>query len=119
MLPNSVNQEVLSPAFDQMKVFVDDSFADIVPWFMDNRREDVKKIKEFAGAEDYDQISKMGHRWKGTCASYGFLDLSEAGKALEELAAQKSKTGILELIKRTSKYIDQVEIVYVPEEGNT
>ena len=42
--------------FDNKKVLVDESFADIVPWFLDNRKEDIKKVKDFADVADFEQI---------------------------------------------------------------
>lgn len=99
--------------FENKKVFVDDSFADIIPWFLENRKEDLKKVKELLVASDYQQIQRMGHRWKGTCASYGFEKLSLAGEAMEELSIQKSKNEILELVANSEEYMDQLEIVYV------
>jgi HPt (histidine-containing phosphotransfer) domain-containing protein len=108
------------PSFDAKKVFVDESFADIVPWFLDNRKEDINKLKEMVEAEDFEQIHKMGHRWKGTCASYGFQKLSEAGEILENLSLRKSKQEILDLLSRTGDYIGTVEVVYVaPNESSS
>lgn len=105
--------DVTSPTFDNKKVYVDVSFADIIPWFLDNRKEDIKRVKEFVDVSDFEQIHRMGHRWKGTCASYGFQKLSEAGELLEEFADRKSKNEILSLLDRTSDYISQLEVIYV------
>jgi HPt (histidine-containing phosphotransfer) domain-containing protein len=102
-----------SPSFDNKKVYVDVSFADIVPWFLDNRKEDIKRVKEFVEVSDFEQIQRMGHRWKGTCASYGFDKLSEAGELLENLSAQKNKEEILGLLERTNEYLTHLEVIYI------
>lgn len=108
-----------SPAYDNKKVFVDVSFADIVPWFLDNRKEDVKRVREFVEVSDFDQIQRMGHRWKGTCASYGFQKLSEAGELLEDLSAHQNKEEILNLLDRTEEYISHLEVVYISPTENS
>lgn len=114
-----MEQKTGSLVFDDKKVYVDESFSDIVPWFLDNRKEDIKRVKEFVDVSDFDQIQRMGHRWKGTCASYGFQKLSEAGELLEELAARKNKEEILQLLDRASEYVGQVDVVYVsPGDAN-
>ena len=108
-----------SPAFDNKKVYVDASFADIVPWFLDNRKEDIKRVREFVEVSDFDQIQRMGHRWKGTCASYGFQKLSEAGELIEDLSAHQNKEEILNLLDRTEEYVNHLEVVYIsPNETN-
>ena len=108
-----------SPTFDNKKVYVDVSFADIVPWFLDNRKEDIKRVREFVEVSDYEQIQRMGHRWKGTCASYGFQKLSEAGELLEDLSATKNKDEIIGLLDRTNDYISHLEVIYVSPNENT
>lgn len=104
----------VSPSFEEKKVLVDDSFSDIVPWFLDNRKEDLKRVKDFVEVSDFDQIQRMGHRWKGTCASYGFLELSKAGELLEDLSVSKNNEEILKLLDEAREYINNVEVVYVP-----
>ena len=108
-----------SPSFDNKKVYVDESFADIIPWFLDNRKEDIKRIQEFIDVSDYEQIQRMGHRWKGTCASYGFQKLSEVGEALENLAARKAKEDMQDLLKKTGDYLGSLEVIYVAPNENT
>ena len=105
--------------FDNKKVLVDESFADIVPWFLDNRKEDIKKVKDFADVADFEQIQRMGHRWKGTCASYGFQKLSEVGEKLEELSLRKNKDTIVALMDKTSDYLNNLEVVYVAADEST
>lgn len=105
-------------AFDNKKVYVDESFADIVPWFLDNRKEDIKKVKDFADVADFEQIQRMGHRWKGTCASYGFQKLSEVGETLEDLSLRKNKEAIIALMDKTSDYLNNLEVVYVAADEN-
>ncbi len=41
-------------------------------------------------ANDFDALARLGHTLKGTCKSYGFLDLSDLGKQLEELAKSEA-----------------------------
>ena len=99
--------------FDNKKVYVDESFADIVPWFLDNRKEDVKKVKDFVEVSDFEQVQRMGHRWKGTCASYGFQKLSEVGEKLESLSLRKNKEAIVALLDKTGDYLANLEVIYV------
>ncbi len=107
------------PTFENRKVFVDISFADIVPWFIDNRKQDIKRIREFVEVSDFDQIQRMGHRWKGTCASYGFEQLSRTGELLESCSVSQKREEILKLLEQVTEYINKLEIVYTsPGENN-
>jgi HPt (histidine-containing phosphotransfer) domain-containing protein len=116
MEQQKLEKKSIGPTYENKKVFVDASFSDIVPWFLNNRKEDVKKVREFLNVSDFEQIQRMGHRWKGTCASYGFEKLSEAGERFEELSAKKQNEEILHLLDQTDQYIDELEIVYVPSD---
>jgi len=107
-------QSLKTPFFANEKVFVDASFADIVPWFLENRKEDVKKVREFLIVLDFEKIQRMGHRWKGTCASYGFQKLSEAGELFESLVEKKQSEEIHNLLDQTEIYLNKLEVVYVP-----
>ena len=61
----------------------------------------------------------MGHRWKGTCASYGFQKLSEVGETLEDLSLRKNNEAIVALMDKTSDYLNNLEVVYVAADEST
>lgn len=109
------NQTKVQETLD--KVFVDASFADIIPWFLDNRRDDLKKLWFLPRNRILIKLKRMGHRWKGTCASYGFQKLSEVGGRTLEIRAQSGDfAGIVNLMNDSSEYLNHLEVIYVEEE---
>ncbi len=109
-----MSSKLLNSIFDDKKVYVDETFMDIIPWFLNNRKEDLLKTIGFLESLNFEQIQRMGHRWKGTCASYGFQKLSEAGEAMETWAENKKHDEIENLLMQVEQYIEHLEIVYIP-----
>jgi HPt (histidine-containing phosphotransfer) domain-containing protein len=93
------------------KVVIDESFADLIPWFLDNRNTDVEKVTGFLAIQNFEAIKKMGHTWKGTCPSYGFEGLGLAGQALERAAQEQSQEAIQEILDWVRRHLSEIEII--------
>ncbi len=53
--------------------------------FYDDARKDRITLEEGLSKQDWEQVRIAAHRIKGTAASFGFPQLSETGKALQQL----------------------------------
>ena len=90
----------------------DPKFADLIPGFLQNRRQDVIAMLDALNRSDFATVESLGHGMRGAGGMYGFQAISDIGATLEQAAesadADASRTGVGEL----SRYLDRVEIVY-------
>lgn len=60
-----------------------------LPTYYRQRSEDLKKLREAAGSGDWEKLVFIGHKIKGSAATYGFPELGQAGAELEQYAQEK------------------------------
>lgn len=96
--------------------YVERDMEEFIPFFLEESREEIRKLIEALQAGDYDVIQDFGHKIKGssrTC-SEGFKEMSDIGLAIENAAKdQKNMKEIQVLVKEYIDYVNTVEIVYV------
>jgi HPt (histidine-containing phosphotransfer) domain-containing protein len=97
---------------ERIIINVDPEIADLIPGFLENRRNDIKAMDVALKQGDFETIRVLGHSMKGAGGSYGFDGVTDIGKSLED-AAKDNNT---ELIKRSvgelAAYLDRVEVIY-------
>ncbi len=94
-------------------VDVDSDIEDLIPGFLENRQEDVKSIYDALEKEDYETIRILGHSMKGVGGGYGFDEITDIGRSIEESAEGKNQEEVKKWVINLSNYLDRVEIVYV------
>jgi HPt (histidine-containing phosphotransfer) domain-containing protein len=99
---------------DRVIVEVDQDLCDLIPSFLTHRRGDINKIFEAVARGDYEQISRIAHRFKGEGSSYGFDAMTAIGRSLELTAAIRDGSGATTLARQLLSYLDHVEIVSQP-----
>lgn len=92
-------------------VYVDPDLADYIPTFVDNRKKELGQATTALDTQDFAALTALGHTLKGCCASYGFIELGDLGKKLEELAKNKKSEDISSLLKDMSWLLDHFEVV--------
>ncbi len=97
---------------EKITVKVDKDLEDLIPGFMQRRRDDVASLKASLSARELDKIRVTGHSMKGTGGGYGFDDLSQIGAALEKAAVAGSVDEISTLINRLEQYLDNVVVEF-------
>lgn len=97
---------------EKITVTVDKDLEDLIPGFMQRRREDVKSLKASFSAGELDKIRITGHSMKGTGGGYGFDGLSQIGAELEKAALAGEADKIPALIDRLEGYLDSVVIEF-------
>lgn len=95
-----------------MKIYVDPELKDLIPDFLNNRREDIKNIQSATINSDFNTISLIGHNLKGIGSSYGFDDITVFGKALEAAGFCQDMRVIRILTQKLSDFLENVEIIY-------
>jgi CheY-like chemotaxis protein/HPt (histidine-containing phosphotransfer) domain-containing protein len=93
-------------------VRVDPDLSDLIPGFIARKREDVATLSTAAAQNDYETLSKIGHRLKGEGGSYGFDAISEIGSAIEQAAKSRDLAGVRRGAGELSTYLESVEIIY-------
>ncbi|MFL6416172.1 MAG: ATP-binding protein [Bryobacteraceae bacterium] len=92
-------------------VLVDPSLEDVIPRFLDKRRQDVPKITEAVRVGDYETVRRLGHNLKGTGAGYGFHPISEFGAQIESAASVADAATICSKVEELARYLTSVQWV--------
>ena len=86
-------------------------FADLMPGFLQHRRQDVIALLDALDRGDFGTVESLAHGMKGAGGNYGFQAITDIGAALER-AAQSADTGASrKWVGELSSYLDRVEIV--------
>ncbi|MBF0283740.1 MAG: Hpt domain-containing protein [Magnetococcales bacterium] len=97
---------------EKIVVHIDSDLEDIAPGYIENRHKDVAALKEALTANDLEVPKVLGHRMKGSGAGYGFDEVTEIGRRMEEAAKAGDGQSIEALTARLEDYLARVEIVY-------
>ena len=95
------------------KVYIDQDLEILIPGYIENREEDIKKIKELISEEDFDKIRVIGHSMKGSGGGYGFDYITEIGREIETAAGNQKISKIEKLLDDLEKYLNNVKIEYI------
>lgn len=77
---------------------IDDEIARRRPLFLNNRHQDLDRMKDAIQRGDYEVIRITGHRIKGLAGSYGFPEIGLAGAQLEQAAKNRDVDSIRQTI---------------------
>ncbi len=91
------------------RVMVDPLLQDLIPGFLEKRRQDVPKLAQALATGDYETVRKLGHNLKGTGAGYGFQLISEVGGRIEEAAKLQDYATIHKSMNELTQYLSSVE----------
>src|SRR3954452_19069425 len=92
-------------------VRVNPKFADLIPGFLQNRRQDVSAILDALDRGDFETVESLGHGMKGAGGSYGFQAITDIGGALEQAGEGGDNDASRKWVGELSSYLDRVEIV--------
>ena len=95
-------------------IYVDPDLADYIPTFVDNRKKELRQAQSDLDAKNYENLRALGHTLKGCSASYGFVELGELGKKLEEAAKAEKSEEIATLLKDMNWLLDHYQVVENP-----
>lgn len=97
---------------ERIIITVDSELEDIVPGYLENRRNDISHIKKSLDEGDYETIRVLGHSMKGSGGGYGFDRITEIGAAIEQAAKKKDSEEIKKQIAELQDFLDRVEVRY-------
>jgi CheY-like chemotaxis protein/HPt (histidine-containing phosphotransfer) domain-containing protein len=96
---------------DTIPVRANPKFADLMPGFLQNRRQDVIAMLDALERGDFQTVESLGHGMKGAGGSYGFQAITDFGAALEQAAESADIDASRKWVGELSRYLDRVEIV--------
>jgi HPt (histidine-containing phosphotransfer) domain-containing protein len=83
-----------------------------VPLFLDITREDLQSLNDALRTQDYSKIRFIGHDLKGSGGGYGFDEISNLGKFIEEAAKRSDGEEIGKHVSALADYLNRVEVVF-------
>jgi len=84
-------------------------FADRMPAFLQNRRQDVVVMLEALARGDYETVEFLGHGMRGAGGMFGFQAITDIGVGLEVAAASGDAGTSRRWIDELAAYLDQAE----------
>jgi HPt (histidine-containing phosphotransfer) domain-containing protein len=94
------------------QVTVEKDLEDLIPVFMSNRKKEVDALRVALAAADFEQLRQLGHRMRGVGNSYGFAQVSDFGKHIEDGARSGDRALLESTIARYGDFLGKVQIAY-------
>jgi CheY-like chemotaxis protein/HPt (histidine-containing phosphotransfer) domain-containing protein len=86
-------------------------FADMIPGFLQHRRQDVIVMLNALDRGDFETVESLGHGMKGAGGSFGFDAITAIGAGLEHAAESADTDASRKWVGELSRYLDRVEVV--------
>lgn len=107
--PRSSKEE--SSRKDTILVRANPKFADLIPVFLQNCRQNVIAMLDALDRGDCETVEILGHGMRGAGGSYGFQAITDIGAALEQAAERVDNDASRKWVGELSRYLDRVEII--------
>lgn len=102
---------------NRVVVYIEPDFAEFIPEFFEDIRQDIQVMIEALQQRDFQEISRLGHSLKGAGGGYGFNTISDIARSLEAAAKEGRSEEITLWINKLRTFIDEVRVVYRTESG--
>lgn len=98
---------------EKIIVQVDEDLEDLIPGFLENRIQDIEKLRFELEQNNFVNVASIGHSIKGVGGGYGFDLMSELGAKIEIAGKESKVEAIQENIDQLDNYLKCVEVKYV------
>ncbi|MBI5279666.1 MAG: PAS domain S-box protein [Burkholderiales bacterium] len=95
---------------DAIVVRMDPLLADLVPEFLQHRREDVLTMRAALEGGDFATVGRLGHGMRGSGGGFGFQAITDIGMALEMAAGDCDRAASQQWLGELSSFLDRVEV---------
>lgn len=95
----------------EIMVYVDEELQELIPGYLERKKQDVKAILEALDQSDFDTLKIKGHTLKGSGGGYGFDELTAIGAAIENAAKIADADTIRTQTKKMSNYLNNVKVM--------
>jgi CheY-like chemotaxis protein len=90
------------------EIQLDKAILPLVPEYLENRIEDIKKIRRALEKRNFDAIEDLGHKMKGSGKCYGFDKISMLGHKIEFFAKERKTVEIEESVGQMQDYLSNI-----------
>ena len=97
---------------DKYLVQVDRELEELIPEYLGNRKKEIPLFRDALGRNDFDAISHLAHKVKGSGGGYGFPRVSELGGEIEKASRAQEASATQKVIADLEHYLDHLEVVY-------
>jgi hypothetical protein len=88
---------------------------DLLPTFLENRWQDVEKLRIALPDADFALLQHLGERMYALGNPYGFRQITTFGRQIREACAVQDDVSIKQVLEQYEDYLDKVKISIVPE----
>lgn len=96
----------------EFNVVADKDLEELIPDYLENRNKELVLLKEAFAQSNFPYIQSIGHKLRGSAGSYGFSDLSEIGKELEEKSKVMDGTSVRHALNQYQLYLKRVKVSF-------
>jgi PAS domain S-box-containing protein len=95
---------------DAVRIDVPEGLEDVVPAYLDARRDDVVRAGLLLRRGDFAGVCTLAHNMAGSGSSYGFQPVTELGRSLEQSARAGDKAASEQHLDTLRDYLDRVHL---------
>jgi CheY-like chemotaxis protein len=94
--------------------YINSDLKELIPAFIYNTQEEIKKLQEAINQKDWPTIERMGHSIKGSSLGYGFKQMGLIGRRMQAAAREThGRETLPELLRELVDYTENLQVVYV------
>jgi HPt (histidine-containing phosphotransfer) domain-containing protein len=86
-------------------------FADLIPAYLQNCRQNVIAMADALDRVDFETVTFLGHQMKGSGGAFGFQAITDIGAALQEAGESADTAASRKSMGDLSSYLDRVATV--------
>lgn len=94
--------------------YVDPDLLDLIPPFLQDRRDDLAVIGVAVEKDDMKTIARLGHSMKGSGRAYGMPHVSALGRRIEQAAREGDMRALRRACGDLAEYVDSVRVLPEP-----
>jgi CheY-like chemotaxis protein len=107
--PPSSKEE--SSRMDTILVRAEPKFADRIPAYRQNCRQNVIAMLDALDRVDFETVKFLGHQMRGSGGAFGFQGITDIGAAIQQAAESADTDASRKWVGELSSYLDRVEII--------
>ncbi|MBL8992233.1 MAG: Hpt domain-containing protein [Spirochaetia bacterium] len=103
-------------------VAIDRDLADLIPKYLENRKNDLARLRELLGAgrqietpETLEEAGRILHTMKGSGGSYGFHEITRLARAMETFLSAKNFVELEKGLLGLESFLTHLRVEYVEE----
>ena len=96
---------------DTILVRAKPKFADRIPAYLQNCRQNVIAMQDALDRVDFETVTILGHQMRGSGGAFGFQAITDIGAELQQAAESADTDASRKWVGELSNYLDRVETI--------